>query len=137
MDFQPPGRPSTALVRKVVLALLVLARNLPSAFAADLSIAYSQSPGDQALNVAFSNRQTMGSSLVGTLQIQNLSGTWVYIEQDVSSSSVTMPYTICLSGPGAIKTFQNFSFPQGSYLKLTATTPVGLDFTRPSKRVSP
>jgi hypothetical protein len=106
-----------------------------SAFA-ELSIAYSQSPGDQALIVSFFNRQTVASALVGTLQIQNLSGTWVYIEQEVSASSVTMPYTIYLLGPGAIKTFQNFSFPQGSYLKLTATTPVGLDFTHPSEKTT-
>ena len=106
-----------------------------SAFA-ELSIAYSQSLGVQALNVAFFNRQTVGNALVGTLQIQNLSGTWVYIEQDLTSSPgpVAMPYTIYLLGPDATKTFQNFSFPQGSYLKLTATTPVGLDFTHTSEK---
>ena len=102
------------LLSITIVALLIVASSLASTAAADLSIAYSQSPGDQALNVAFFNRETVGSSLVGTLQIQNLSGTWVYIEQDVSSSSVTMPYTIYLLGPGAIKTFQDFSFPQGS-----------------------
>jgi len=126
------------LVTKVILALLFAAGNLPSTFGADLSIAYSQSPGDQALNVAFFNRQTVGNALVGTLQIQNISGTWVYIEQDLTSSPnpVAMPYAIYLLGPDATKTFQNFTFPQGSYLKLTATTPVGLDFTQPSEKLT-
>ena len=121
---------------KTILALLIVASSLASTIAADLSIAYSQSPGDQALIVSFFNRQTVGSKLVGTLQIQNLSGTWVYIEQDLTSSPspVAMPYTIYLLGPDATKTFQNFSFPQGSYLKLTATTPVGLDFTHPNEK---
>src|ERR1039458_6428696 len=108
-----------------------------SAFA-ELSIAYSQSLGVQALNVAFFNRQTVGNALVGTLQIQNISGTWVYIEQDLTSSPnpVAMPYKVYLLGPDDIKTFPNFTFPQGSYLKLTVTTPVGLDYTHPSEKLS-
>lgn len=102
---------------------------------ADLSVAYSGT-SDQAVIVSFFDRQTVGSSLVGTLQIQNISGTWVYIEQDLTSSAnpVAMPYTIYLLGPDAIKTFPNFTFPQGSYLKLVVTTPVGLDFTQASEK---
>jgi hypothetical protein len=137
MDTQCPNKLNARkFLSKTILALLIVASSLASTVAADLSIAYSQSPGVQALNVAFFNRQTVGNALVGTLQIQNLSGTWVYIEQDSTSSPspVWMPYTIYLLGPGAIKTFQNFLFQQGSYLKLTATTPVGLDFTQPSEK---
>ena len=104
---------------------------------ADLSVAYSGS-SDQAVIVSFFDRQTEGNNLVGTLQIQNISGTWVYIEQDLtfSPNPVNMPYTIYLLGPDDIKTFPNFTFPQGSYLKLTVTTPVGLDYTHPSEKLS-
>jgi hypothetical protein len=103
----------------------------------DLSVAYSGS-SDQAVIVSFFDRHTEGNNLVGTLQIQNISGTWVYIEQDRTSSPnpVNMPYTIYLLGPDDIKTFPNFTFPQGSYLKLTVTTPVGLDYTHPSEKLS-
>src|SRR5665213_2062240 len=104
---------------------------------ADLTVAYTGS-SDQAVIVSFFNRQTEGNNLVGTLQIQNISGTWVYIEQDLTSSPnpVNMPYTIYLLGPGDIKTFPNFTFPQGSYLMLTVTTPLGLDFTQPSEKLT-
>ena len=104
---------------------------------ADLTVAYSGS-SDQAIIVSFFNRQTEGNNLVGTLQIQNISGTWVYIEQDLTSSPnpVNMPYTIYLLGPGDIKTFPNFTFPQGSYFMLTTTTPLGLDFTHPTEKLT-
>jgi hypothetical protein len=47
-----------------------------------------------------------------------------------------MSSTIYLLGPGAIKTFLNFSFPQGSYLKLAATTPLGADFSTLSAKTT-
>jgi len=122
------------LARLLILAFIFLSAH--SALA-DLSVAYSGS-SDQAVIVSFFNRQTVGNNLVGTLQIQNISGTWVYIEQDLTSSPnpVNMPYTIYLLGPGDIKTFPNFTFPQGSYLMLTTTTPLGLDFTHPSEKIT-
>jgi len=102
---------------------------------ADLSVAYSGS-SDQAVIVSFFDRHTDGNNLVGTLQIQNISGTWVYIEQDLTSSPnpVALPYTIYLLGPDDIKTFPSLTFPQGSYLKLTVTTPIGLDFSQTSEK---
>ena len=102
---------------------------------ADLSVAYSGS-SDQAVIVSFFDRHTDGNNLVGTLQIQNISGTWVYIEQDLtySPNPVALPYTIYLLGPDDIKTFPSLTFPQGSYLKLTVTTPIGLDFSQTSEK---
>ena len=119
------------LLLAILMALLLPTRSLW----ADLSVAYSGS-SEQAVIVSFFDRQTVGSSLVGTLQIQNISGTWVYIEQDLTSSAnpVAMPYTIYLLGPDAIKTFPSFTFSQDSYLKLVVTTPVGLDFTQASEK---
>src|ERR1035437_2357512 len=119
------------LLLAILMALLLPTRSLW----ADLSVAYSGS-SEQAVIVSFFDRQTVGSSLVGTLQIQNISGTWVYIEQDLTSSAnpVAMPYTIYLLGPDAIKTFPSFTFSQDSYLKLVVTTPVGLDCTQASEK---
>jgi len=118
-----------------MVILLFALQGLVCAHAADLSVAYSQS-SDQAIIVSFFNRQMVGNNLQGTLQIENISGTWVYIEQDLTSSAnpVLMPYTIYLLGPGAIKQFPNFSFPSGSYLELHTTTPLGLDYASQSEK---
>ncbi len=73
-----------------------------------------------------------GNNLVATIQIQNVSGTWVYTEQDTTSSPnlVTVPNNgVYLLGPGGTKVLDNVSFAPSSYLRLNATTPVGLDFT--------
>ena len=130
-----PQRLRAGANHPLLLAILMVLLLPAGSLWADLSVAYSGS-SEQAMIVSFFDRQTVGSSLVGTLQIQNISGTWIYIEQDLSSSPnpVAMPYTIYLLGPDAIKTFPNFTFPQGSYLKLVVTTPVGLDFTQASEK---
>jgi len=121
----------------VLLGVLIVVLVADYNAQADLAVAYSGS-ADQAVIVSFFDRHTEGNNLVGTLQIQNISGTWVYIEQDLTSSPnpVGMPYTIYLLGPDDIKTFPNFTFPQGDYLKLTVTTPIGLDFTQPSEKLT-
>lgn len=94
------------------------------ASASSLTIARSGTT-EQALGVYLLNRHVDGSSLVGTLQLENLSGTWVYVEQD-AGNTVRLPYAVYVLGPGAIKRFENFTFPLGAHLTLKATTPVGL-----------
>lgn len=104
-----------------------------------LSVLESVSPGTSAINVSFSNYHPDGDALVGTLQIENISDTWVYLEQDVTAlpnpvSGLTAPY---LLGPEEVKQFSNFRIPRSFFLKLVATTPVGIDFTTTSdKRVA-
>src|SRR5688572_19579650 len=99
--------------------------------AADLTVRYTQS-ADRALIVSYFDTRVDGDGLLGTLQIENISRTWVYVEQDVTVRAgaipVLLPYTVYLLGPGMTKTVPSIRFSSGSYLKLTATTPVGLDF---------
>lgn len=133
MKTRQPGSPIANLLRTVLLVLSFWLAPV-STRAADLSVTYAGS-SDQAVIVSFFDRHTEGNNLVGTLQIQNTSGTWVYIQQDVSNlNPVAMPYTVYLLGPDAIKTFSNFPFPQGAYLKLTATTVLGADFSGPNEQ---
>lgn len=115
------------------LAIIFAMLEAVDARAVDLSIAYAQS-SELSIIVSYFDRSTEGNSLVGTLQIENISNTWVYVEQDrtyppsATAIPVTLPYTVYLLGPGAKKTFPNFRFPEGYYLRLVATTPLGLDY---------
>ena len=125
------------MIPRCLVATLFTMLCVVEAYAADLSIAYSQSSDPvQGIIVSYFNRNPNGNSLIGTLQLENISDTWVYIEQDVTSNPnpALLPNTIYLLGPGAIKQFPNFTFSQGSYLKLTATTPLGLDFASSSEK---
>ncbi len=78
-----------------------------------------------ACYLAAATRRVEGDALVGTLHIQNLSGTWIYVEVD-PSSSVFLPEWVYLLGPGADKQFENFAMPVGSSLRLNVTTSTGL-----------
>jgi sugar lactone lactonase YvrE len=84
-----------------------------------------------AINVTYSNPTVVGNTLQVTVQIQNTSGTWVYIQQNTTSttpSPVALPYTVYLLGPGGTKTFNNVAFTATSYLEFDVTTPTGLNF---------
>ena len=84
-----------------------------------------------AINVTYSNPTVVGNTLQVTVQIQNTSGTWVYIQQNTASttpSPVALPYTVYLLGPGGTKTFNNVTFTATSYLEFDVTTPTGLSF---------
>jgi len=63
------------------------------------------------------------------VQITNTSGTWVYLEEDLTSFPTGIPYTDYLLGPNGTLTFQNVSFGTGSFLEFNVTTPIGLDYT--------
>ncbi len=83
------------------------------------------------MNVTYSNPTVVGNTLQVTVQIQNTSGTWIYIQQNTTSTPnipVTLPYTVYLLGPGGTKTFNNVSFTVNSYLEFDVTTPTGLNF---------
>jgi uncharacterized repeat protein (TIGR02543 family) len=89
----------------------------------------------QAINVTYSNPTTVGNTLQVTIQIQNTSGSWVYVEQDTSSpnyvslSAGNNNNGVYLLGPGGTKTLNSVAFTLNSYLKFNVTTPIGLDFT--------
>jgi hypothetical protein len=125
------------LLRQLLTAILFAVFGLSNSNAGNLSVAYSGS-SDQAVILSFLNEQTVGSNLVGTLQIDNASGTWAYLEQDFTLPNAvpSLPSPVLLLGPGEIKTFPNFSFPKGDYLTLNVTTPLGLDYTQPSDKLT-
>jgi uncharacterized repeat protein (TIGR02543 family) len=84
-----------------------------------------------AMALSYSNPTIVGNTLQVTVQIQNTSGTWIYIQQNTASttqSPVALPYTVYLLGPGGSKTFNNVSFTTTSYLEFDVTTPTGLNF---------
>lgn len=70
----------------------------------------------------------MGNTLQVTVQIQNTSGTWVYLEEDLTSPPTGIPYTDYLLGPGGTITFATVTFAKGNYLEFNVTTPIGLDY---------
>lgn len=111
-----------------ILFIVVVAQE---AFADTLSLTGSASY-QQAINLTYSNPTAVGNTLQVTIQIQNTSGTWVYLEQDTTPKPnipVSLPYTVYLLGPGGTKTLNNVAFTVNSYLKFNVTTPIGLDFT--------
>jgi uncharacterized repeat protein (TIGR02543 family) len=84
-----------------------------------------------AMALSYSNPTVVGNTLQVTIQIQNTSGTWIYIQQNTASttlSPVALPYTVYLLGPGGTKTFNNVTFTATSYLEFDVTTPTGLNF---------
>ena len=120
-------RASSAKIPSIILFIAFLGN---CALASDLSLASSASY-QTAIQVTYSNPSMVGNTLVATVQITNTSGTWVYLEQDSTSSPnipVTLPYTVYLIGPGGTKVLNNISFTANSFLKFNVTTPVGLDY---------
>lgn len=120
-----------ALMPRMILGLLLIVFAPRECFADTLSLTKSVSY-QQAIDVTYSNPTVVGNKLQVTIQIQNTSGTWVYIEQDTTSTPnipVSLPYTVYLLGPGGTKTLNNVAFTVNSYLKFNVTTPIGLDFT--------
>src|ERR1041385_3047389 len=74
--------------------------------AQNLGLTYSTS-FQTAINVSHSNPTFVGNTLQADIQIQNTSGTWIYVEQSTVATPkipVALPYTVYLLGPGATKT---------------------------------
>jgi uncharacterized repeat protein (TIGR02543 family) len=115
---------------QIVFGLLILLFASSNSLAQNLTLNPSTSY-QTAINVTYSNPIVVGNTLQVTVQIQNTSGTWVYIQQNITStpkSPVNLPYTVYLLGPGGTKTFNNVSFTVNSYLEFDVTTPTGLNF---------
>jgi hypothetical protein len=129
MKTEQRGQHSAAILR-TLSAMLLATLAMNQAPAADLSLTPTASY-QTAINVTYSNPTIVGNTLVVTVQIQNTSGTWVYIEQNITSTPktpVNLPYTVYLLGPGGTKTFSSVSFVANSYLEFDVTTPIGLNF---------
>jgi hypothetical protein len=116
--------------RFTLLGMLFVVFICGQSLAVNLSLTSSASY-QTAINVTYSNPTVVGNTLQVTVQIQNTSGTWVYIQQNITptpKSPVALPYTVYLLGPGGTKTFNNVSFTATSYLEFDVTTPTGLNF---------
>ncbi len=124
------GNFSSAMKIFGVLFIVAAAREV---FADTLSLA-SCASYQQAINVTYSNPTVVGNTLQVAIQIQNTSGSWVYIQEDTSSPNYVSLSSdndngVYLLGPGGTKTLNNVAFTVNSYLKFNVTTPIGLDFT--------
>ncbi len=116
--------------RFTFLGMLFVVFICGQSLAVNLSLTSSASY-QTAIKVTNSNPTVVGNTLQVTIQIQNTSGTWVYIQQNAASSTpspVALPYTVYLLGPGGTKTFNNVTFTATSYLEFDVTTPTGLNF---------
>jgi hypothetical protein len=129
MKTQLRNRQNT-FVTQIIFGVLFLFFASGKSLAQNLSLTSSASY-QTAMNVTYSNPIVVGNTLQVTVQIQNTSGTWIYIQQNTTSTPnipVTLPYTVYLLGPGGSKTFNNVSFTVNSYLEFDVTTPTGLNF---------
>src|SRR5665213_788833 len=108
------------------LLLIIFASNRSLAQTLSLTSSNSYQP---AINLTYSNQSQTGNQLTADIQITNTSGTWVYLEEDLTSSPLGIPYTDYLLGPNGTETFHNVTFLSGNYLQFNVTTPIGLDYT--------
>jgi hypothetical protein len=82
-----------------------------------------------AINLTNLNASVAGGRLVVNVQITNTSGTWVYLEEDLTSPPTGVNYTDYLLGPNGTLIFNNVSFGSGNFLQFNVTTPIGLNYT--------
>jgi hypothetical protein len=111
-----------------LLGMLFIVFISSPSLAQNLSLTSSNSY-QTAINLTYSNQSQVGNRLVADVEITNTSGTWIYIEEDLTSSPTGIPYTDYLLGPNGTLTFQNVSFGTGNFLEFNVTTAIGLDFT--------
>lgn len=114
----------------ILCGILSLFFSTSQSTAADISLASSKSPSP-AISVRYSNVAIVGNTLTARVQIYNISGTWVWIAQNISSPigpATPLNPNIFLLGPSGVKVFDNVSFQVGSYLQFDTTTPIGVPF---------
>ncbi len=80
--------------------------------------------------VTYSDQVADGNSLTVTVNIQNYSGTWLFVKQDFPDvlTEVKLTSTAFILGPWWTKSIPNVTFYPNSHLDLKAATAIGVPF---------